>query len=405
MTRIAKRLPLALVALALAAPGAARGDVDGDGNILPTGNTVVDGAIAVANEINRAIRDQQDLQRVFIDRRKLTESLQTQLTNIGTKAGELHKLRQDAVTEADRLRKGKQARMAAARGDKREEERIEAEVLQREEELAAAANQLANAELQLKEAGRLVGQMKDTLGSLGARGDAQQALADWEGGKYGADMKDRGNGLKYTFKKQQSMLADRLRTFGGSVGRATAIIGKSSAIAPDHESVGTLSAVVTQLAGKKTELYINNRRAVLKDPIPLGKDNKLELRAVIVDARRKQSRDLGKNPPQHVTLESQSDYGFSYSMGARKSAWRVTSESYEWQNPSTRSGAGLGNSPRVSSRGGAVPKDDTLVITLSGDTASERVRTYVNGHITWQGPSTEEDSEGVAIEILVQPAR
>lgn len=401
MTRIVKVLPLALVFIA--APGPARGEVDGDGNIMPTGNTVVDGAVAVANEINRGIREQQDLQRVFIDRAKLTDSLQAKLDQIRNKAGELRKLRQDSLTEADKLRKGKQSRIAAARGDKAEEERAEAEAARREKELTDAANQLQNAEKQLNESGKIVGQMKETLGKLGGRGDEKQALADWEGGKYGADMKDRGNGLKYTFKKQQSMLADRLRSFGDSVGRAGALIGKQSAISASHDAIGAFSVKVTQFAGKKTELYVNGRKVTLNDVVPLGKDNKLELRAQIVDGRRKQSRDLGRNAPKQVTLEAQSDYQLSYSMGSKKSDWRVTSETYEWQEPSTRTGARLIVS-RTSSRG-AVPKDDTLVIAISGDTASERIRTYVNGQIKWQGPSTEEDSEGLAIEVLVQPSR
>ena len=377
-----------IVALALAAlmATAARAEQLADGSYAPTGNAAIDGALVVVNAMNKEIKDQQDLQQVFINRAKLEKALDQRMTDLRANAVKIHELRAQALTEADKLKKGKAERVREAGGDKAKEEAAEKEAADRETELKKAADKLDAAEKVLKEASGFADQMRKTLHGLGGKGD-KQALADWEGGG------------RHNYQTAQQKAQARLDQFGGLVSEAANLIGKGSSLDSGHEAVGNFQARVKSNGGKKTELWIDGQKITGDEPVRL-KGNELELRAVLVDPRRKQSREIHT---QHVTVKVANDYELAYELGAKKSDWKVTKESYEWKDPDTRTGAKLMVAKSSSS---PIAKDDTITITFSADTASETIRGYVDGSIEWHNGSVEEtDSEGASFEIAIEPVK
>ncbi len=376
-----------IVALALAVSMPARAEVLADGSYAPTGNGAIDAALVVVNAMNKEIKDQQDLQQVFINRAKLEKSLDARMDQLRANAQKIHELRAQALTEADKLRKGKAERMREAGGDKAKEADLEKAAADREAELKKAADTLNAAEKTLKEAAGFGDTMRKTLHQLGSRRDDKQALADWEGG------------LRHNFSTAQQKAQAKLDQFGALVSEAAAIIQKGSGLDTSHETYGNFQARVKSNTGRKIELWIDGQKITGGDPVRL-KGNELELRAVLVDARRKQSREI---KTQHVTVTVANDYELAYELGTRKSDWKVTKEEYTWKDPDTRTGAKLMVKRETS---GNNAKDDTLVITFSGDTASETIKGSVDGDIAWKNGATEEtDSESAGFEIAIEPVK
>jgi len=121
---------------------------------------------------------------------------------------------------------------------------------------------------------------------------------------------------------------------------------------------------------------------------------KLNIRAVLVDARRKQSRELAANT---APVTKADDYELSFQVKDRKSDWKVVDESYEWRETSAKSGATLTTS-RKSSRD--VAKNDTLEVAVSG--SGEAVRGKISANISWKNGTIEEsDKEDCSFEIAV----
>ncbi|HTJ44312.1 MAG TPA: cell envelope integrity protein TolA [Kofleriaceae bacterium] len=376
-----------IVALALAVSMPARAEVLADGSYAPTGNGAIDAALVVVNAMNKEIKDQQDLQQVFINRAKLEKSLDARMDQLRANAKKIHELRAQALTEADKLRKGKAERLREAGGDKAKEADLEKAAADREAELKKAADKLNAAEKTLKEAAGFGDTMRKTLHQLGSRRDDKQALADWEGG------------LRHNFSTAQQKAQAKLDQFGSLVSEAAAIIQKGSGLDTSHETYGNFQARVKSNTGKKIELWIDGQKITGNEPVRL-EGNELELRAVLVDARRKQSREI---KTQHVTVTVANDYELAYELGTRKSDWKVTKEEYTWKDPDTRTGAKLMVKRETS---GNNAKDDTLVITFSGDTASETIKGSVDGDIAWKNGATEEtDSESAGFEIAIEPAK
>jgi hypothetical protein len=375
---------LALIALA---PAHARAEVLADGSYAPTGNAAIDVALTVVNAMNQEIKAQQDLQQVFINRAKLEKALDARMTQLTANAVEIHKLRAQALTEADKLKKGKADRLRDAGGDKAKEAALEEQAAAREAELKKAADELNAAEKALKEAGGFAKQMRGTLHQLGTRRDDKQALDDWE------------KGGRHNFMVAQQKMQARLDAFGAAVSSAGARIGKGSALDASHEAVGNFTAKLISISGKKTELWIDGQKVEAgADPVPLH-GNQLELRAVLVDPRRKQSREI---KTKHVEVSKSTDYELSYSLGTKRSDWKVTKEEYAWKEPTTRTGAKV----MVARSSSGSPKDDTLEITFSADAASETIRGSVDGDITWKNGAVEEtDSESAGYEIQIAPRR
>lgn len=379
-----KHVIVALIC-AIGAGRAARAEVLADGSYAPTGNAAVDGALAVVNLMNREIKDQQDLQQVFIQRIKLEKSLDERLDSLRASATKIHALRAQALTEADKLKKGVAARKREAGGDAAKEKELDEAAAAREAELKQAADQLQVAEQSLKDAGGFAQQMKKTLHQVGAKGDDKQALADWEK-------------LRPLYVAQRDKMKAKLDACGNAMSAAGALIQKGSDLDTSHEAVAAFDAKLVSTTGKKTELWIDGQKVGVGDHVALS-GPKLELRAVLVDPRRKQSREI---KTQHVTLEKATDYELVYSLGSRKSSWKVTEEKYEWKEPDTRTGAKL---ITARSSSGKIAKDDVLEITFSGDTASETIRGAVDGSIEWHnGPTEETDSESAGFEIAISPA-
>jgi hypothetical protein len=128
--------------------------------------------------------------------------------------------------------------------------------------------------------------------------------------------------------------------------------------------------------------------------IPDAASGKLNIRAVLVDARRKQSRELAAN---NAPVEKADDYELAYTVKDRKSDWKVVEESYEWRETSAKSGATLATS-RKSSKD--VAKNDTLEVAVSG--AGEAVRGKISATVTWKNGATEEnDKEDCSFEVAL----
>lgn len=368
---------------------AARAEVLADGSYAPTGNAAIDSALVVVNAMNREIKDQQDLQQVFINRAKLEKTLDRRLEQLQQHAKEIRQLRVDALSEADKLRKGAAERKRAAQGDATKEAEAESMAQEREAELTRAADRLTAAEKSLSDARGFGDQMRRTLHSIGGKGD-KQALADWEGG------------VRHNYMLQQQKMEQRLKAFGAAVADAGQLIQKGSPIEAQHEEVGAFVAELVSFDAKKTELYVNGAKLAPGERVDVGKDRKIELRAELVDPRRRQSREI---ETRHVEVSKHTDYQLAYSFNGKKSDWKVTSETYEWKTPATRTGAQLMVGRSSSGAGGkSIPKDDVMEITFSSDTAVETIRADVYGTIEWQnGPVVENDSESASVEIRIGP--
>src|SRR6185295_10777630 len=126
-------------------------------------------------------------------------------------------------------------------------------------------------------------------------------------------------GSRHTYLVAQQKMQAKLDAFGAGVSSAGARIGKGSALEAKHEAVGAFKARVLSVGGKKTELWIDGQKVAGGDPVPLA-GHALELRVVLVDARRKQAREINT---QHVTVTKATDYELSYSLGSRHSDWKV----------------------------------------------------------------------------------
>jgi colicin import membrane protein len=149
---------------------------------------------------------------------------------------------------------------------------------------------------------------------------------------------------------------------------------------------GTGGAKVVSTTCKKIEF--------LADGAGIGKDRKVILRAVLLDARRKQSRTLAAN---NALVTKADDYELAFTVRDHKNDWKVVDESYEWKETNAKSGAALVTS-RKSSR--ELVKNDMLEVAVppSGETVAGKI----SATISWKGGATEEnDHEDCSFEIAV----
>jgi hypothetical protein len=389
--------------MAAGSVGTARADVDGEGNILPTGNAGVDAGIAMANAWNRIVRDTQDAAQVLRQRDRLLDKLDDQRKLVPEMNAKLKEGWSRLDNEQHALAKARERRLAECRGDAQKERSVEDEFAARGKQIAAAKKDLEAAQADLGGMDAYLGEMHKTLSQVGQRGDAQQALEDWRGGRR-ADG-SRNDGLQLIFYRQRAKLEAKLADFRKRYASAAATLGTMAA-APDtrKEAVGDFVVRVKSMSGTKMQLSVNGRPVKVGSEMGVGKDRTLALVASLVDARRKQSREIASKPPVHVTVEKASDWELIYSIPGKRSAWKVTQETYEWREPSTRTGAPLQVAHRSSPVGGV--KNDVLEVTFIESTAVDEISVYVRGAITWSNGDTEnDDSEGTSIVLGIVPAR
>ena len=127
--------------------------------------------------------------------------------------------------------------------------------------------------------------------------------------------------------------------------------------------------------------------------VPEAASGKLNIRAILVDARRKQSRELAAN---NAPVTKADDYELSFMVKERKADWKVVEESYEWRETSAKSGATLATSRRSSKD---VAKNDTLEVGVG---SGEAVRGKISSTVTWKNGATDEnDKEDCSFEVAV----
>ena len=184
----------------------------------------------------------------------------------------------------------------------------------------------------------------------------------------------------------------------------------------DSGDEGNLLVEVRTIQGAKVEFLVNGKpvKAAGK-PIALGKDNKLEVRAIAVGGRRQQSRDLrdpNKKKPGALVLDGvPTDYAFAYSAGKNASAWAIKDESYDWKIQSQF------NKVSSQSKSGSRPtvKDDKLAFIFGADLANETITLDVTGRAQWQMTGTRangaaandsaDESETGAIVLHITPRK
>lgn len=177
---------------------------------------------------------------------------------------------------------------------------------------------------------------------------------------------------------------------------------------------GKYVADIPTLQGKKVEFWVNGKlfTATSKDPITIGKDNKLVVRAVAVGARRQQSRDLAKKKPAAITLDgTPTDYAFAYSAGKNSSSWTVREESYDWKAQTKFNKV----TSQTKSTSRPAMKDDTFTFVLADDIANETITLDVTGRVQWAMTGTRatgaaatdsaDESETGAIVIHIAPRK
>jgi hypothetical protein len=184
----------------------------------------------------------------------------------------------------------------------------------------------------------------------------------------------------------------------------------------DSADAGNFAIEITQIQGKKVEFYVNGKlvAADLKNAknIVLGKDNKVEVRAVAVGARRQQSRDFKTKKPGAVTLDGvPTDYAFAYSAGANSSSWATKDETYDWKIQSKFNK--LTSQTKSNSR--PAVKDDKVTLVVAGDLANETITMDVTGRVQWgmsgkrangaAATDSSDESETGAIVIHVTPRK
>lgn len=366
-------------------------EVYADGTYAPTGHAGVDVALHVVNAIIKEHKNQEEIAKLYTREAHYDTVLLKRLDALQDKAKEIRALKDKANTEADLLRKGHQQRVMDAHGDKALEAKADEDAAKRELELKRAAEQLDAAAGALDSSARTTQKMLDTLKVMKDMEDHDR-LRYWQ----------KGGGKKMTDLNIESL--NSLKRFGDLVSKAGGTLQQGSDINAQHEEVGAFVVKVRSFSGKRTELWINGKKLVdaSTQKFNVGKDRKVAVRAVLVDARRKQAREI--KDTEHIHVTKATDYRLSYEMkaGHKATDWLVSEEGYDWRKPETRTGSHLMD---VSFTSSGTPKSDLLSFVFSGDTASETVRTYVNGSIKWKGPREEEDSEGAAIELSIEPAR
>jgi hypothetical protein len=181
----------------------------------------------------------------------------------------------------------------------------------------------------------------------------------------------------------------------------------------DSADAGKLAIEIRTLQGKKVEFLVNGKPAVQgTQQIALGKDNKLAIRAVAVDARRQQSRDLAKKHSANITLDgTPTDYAFAYSAGKNSSSWNVKDETYDWKVQTKFNKVASQN--KSGSRPGV--KEDTVTFVLADDIANEELTLDVTGRVQWAmtgsrangaaATDSSDESQAGAIVIHVMPRK
>jgi hypothetical protein len=392
-----KRVVVVMAAMAMAMAmwvGGARADTLADGSIAATGNPVVDVAIAAANVLKKGMDIQEDFGKFWLERKKTETALQQNLDSLRTAREKLPELKKALFDQADALRKGTDISVMEARGDKAKEAEAEKKAKARAKELDQALKDIGSAEAEMAK--------QEQLG--------QKLLSNVQG----MDTTDEATALKQwpQLRKQLVTINNKMKAGGAKAGTllatAGAAIQKGSTLNPNNEAVGAFSVKVVSLTGKKTELFINGTKVTQGQTIGVGKEGKLELRAMLVDSRRTQARKFAKelaagtSSMSQVKVTAADEYNLAYSNGKKASSWTVEKETYEWKEAETRTGAKLMQTARAS---GKVAKNDIYDVTFPSGTASETIRGYVTGSIDWKGPTVDSDTEGVSYELQITPAR
>jgi len=394
------RIGWSLVALAVVV-STARADVDQDGNIMPTGNAVVDASLVMINAMNAEIKEYNDSNRVLRDREKISKKMDQRLAEMKAQLAKIDDARRDIAQKRHNLVEDKRAALSAAGGDQSKEQEVEAEFAKRSSELEAAEAALREAPKTIPQAMAYYEMMNQTLKSIPNSKDAD---AYWNGGIL--ENGQRANGLKYTFTKQRSRFEEEWRKATTQLDRASTLIGSKSTLDTQRpQSIGKWEGRVTGVPDK-FEFTVNGVKIEKTgQPFAIGEDRKIVIRALIMDARRKQGRELKSKPPANVKLETANDYHIAYHFGAKSSEWHVTKEDYEWRKPATRTGRSE-TDPELRSSGGK-SKNDFAEIVIDPDTVSDQMRVWVRAEITWlkNGSESNDDSAQGELSFSINPPK
>jgi hypothetical protein len=176
---------------------------------------------------------------------------------------------------------------------------------------------------------------------------------------------------KKAFAAADKKLQAKLAAYATAATAANELLAAAPAPVPivSPSSIVPGAARVTSTTCKKIEF------------LPDGSGGKLVIRAVLVDARRKQSRELAAN---NGPVAKADDYELAYTVHDRKADWKVVDESYVWTVASAPA-------PKSSRE---VVKNDVIEVPSGSVTGK------IAGTIAWKNGATEEtDKEDCAFEI------
>ena len=382
-----KKMLVAAMLMSMWHVGNARAEVMADGTIAPSGNAAVNLAIAGFNVYRKAMNLEMEYTKFIEQRADIMKALAQKTAAARGGSEGLKKLKADLVTEESSAKKTYETAMRDARGDKAKEAAAETKYKARKEQLETARSQIDGAAADMK-------QVYDTGEQLRKNLEAIDTTDSVNGPKQWAELRKQNATVQKT-------MTERTKKVDAALSNAATALQQGSTV-NKAELVGAFK-VTPKLGGKKTDVFVNGVQ--IKDGVPfaVGKDGKIELRARIVDARRKQALDLEgkKTMGSSIKIELADAYHLKYNNGTRSSSWEVEKEVYEWKEPDARTG-GLGVNRRSSGNG---VKGDILEITIPADTYSNTIRTFVTGEISWKGPTVDSDAEGATIELQIEPGK
>jgi hypothetical protein len=202
---------------------------------------------------------------------------------------------------------------------------------------------------------------------------------------------------KRLFPAADKKLKAKLAAYSAAATAANKALDKAAAAAAEKAAKADKAAVATPTptplpTSAPTEAAKNIKTSCKKiEFLTDSSGGKLMVRAVFLDARRKQSRELAKN---NAPVTKADDYELAFTVKDKKNDWKVIDESYEWKETSAKSGAVLATS-RKSSR--EPVKNDVLEVGAGpGDTITGKL----SATIQWKNGAVEEnDKEDCTFEI------
>ncbi len=374
------------VAVMLMWSAVAQAEVMADGTIGPTGNPGADVVVATFNQLKKAVNLEMEYSKFIEQRADILVALQKKTKAAQDVRNQIAKLKTDALTEENSATKLHDSEVRNARGDKTAEAAADAKYKARKDQLDKAQASIDSAGSEMKRAVAIGEQLRKNLEAI--------------------DTRDQVNGTKQwaELRKQnvvmQGKMTESTKAFDRAISDAGAALKKGSTV--NQSELAGAFKVKVKLTGSKTELWINGTQVKDGGEFGVGKDGKIELRAEIVDARRKQARQYkDKKQVGTITISAADDYHLSYSNGTRSSSWTIEKEVYEWKPADSRSGDII----RGTKSSGHGPKNDIYEITIPADTYSNTIRGFVSGEIAWKGPTVDSDAEGVSYELQIMPAK